>query len=218
VIPSGSALVYAGYIGGTSNDYGYGIAVDSASNAYVTGMALSLQASFPVMVGPDLTHNGILSADAFVAKVNPSGAALVYAGYIGGTSNDYGLGIAVDSTGNAYVTGRTISNEDTFPVAVGPDLSWNGSEDAFVAKVNPSGSCLVYSGYIGGSSSDYGFGIAVDSTGNAYVTGWAFSTEASFPETVGPDLSSNGGSDAFVAKISAYEEPCTRRRGQVVSD
>ena len=142
-----------------------------------------------------------------MAKVNSSGTALVYCGYIGGSSDDYGNGIAVDGSGNAYVTGDTDSTEATFPVTVGPDLTQNGFFDAFVAKVNSSGTALVYCGYIGGSYGDYGYGIAVDGSGNAYVTGYTYSTEATFPETVGPDLTHNGGSmDAFVAKVSYWED------------
>jgi hypothetical protein len=102
------------------------------------------------------------------------------------------------------VMGQTSSTEASFPVTVGPDLTFNGGDlDAFVAKVNASGTTLVYAGYIGGGSGDQGFGIAVDKKGNAYVTGSTSSTEASFPVKVGPDLTFNGGSfDAFVAKVS----------------
>ena len=206
-------LIYAGYIGGSSEDFGRGIAVDSTSHAYVAGFTLSSEATFPVTVGPDLTFNGgtegLFGGDAFVAKVNPLGTALIYAGYIGGAGGDFGSGIAVDSTGHAYVTGNTFSGEATFPVTVGPDLTFNGGSEAFVAKVNPSGSALVYAGYIGGRSVDIGVGIAVDSAGNAYVTGSTRSTEATFPVTVGPDLTFNdsgvlpGDSDAFVAKVNA---------------
>ena len=202
---SGTALVYCGYIGGSGFEGGNGIAVDSAGNAYVTGITLSTEASFPVTVGPDLTHNG--ETDAFVAKVNASGTALDYCGYIGGSSFEGGNGIAVDSTGNAYITGGTFSTEADFPVTVGPDLTYNdgfGDSDAFVAKVNAGGTTLVYCGYIGGSVRDSGHGIAVDSAGNAYVTGDTGSTEASFPVTVGPDLTYNGSFlDAFVAKVNA---------------
>ena len=210
VNPSGTALDYAGYIGGSGDDLGFGIAVDSTDHAYVTGFAGSSEATFPATVGPDLTFNGI--RDAFVAKVNSSGMALIYAGYIGGSGFDVGRGIAVDSTGHAYVTGFTASSEATFPVKGGPDLTYNGGsfllrQDAFVAKVNPSGTALDYAGYIGGSSDDIGLGIAVDSSGHAYVTGWTLSSEATFPVTVGPDLTHNGGpavqpSDAFVAKVN----------------
>ncbi|MGH8472876.1 MAG: SBBP repeat-containing protein, partial [Gammaproteobacteria bacterium] len=140
-------------------------------------------------------------------------AVFVYAGYIGGGDEDYGVGIAVDEKGNAYVTGQTASAEASFPVKGGPDLTWNGgghssgSGDAFVAKVNASGTALVYAGYIGGNDSDVGLGIAVDKKGNAYVTGFTASTEASFPVKRGPDLTFNGNGgidlDAFVAKVNA---------------
>jgi hypothetical protein len=141
-----------------------------------------------------------------VAKVNPAGTGLVYAGYIGGNSFDHGLGIAVDGVGNAYVTGSTGSTEATFPVTVGPDLTYNGSSpDAFVAKVNVAGTGLVYAGYIGGAGQDYSEGIAVDGAGNAYVTGYTNSTEATLPAVGGPDLTYNGGSwDAFVAKVGGF--------------
>ena len=197
-----AVLVYAGFIGGSGSDFGRGIAVDSSGNAYVTGYTTSTEATFPVTVGPDLTFNG--GTDAFVAKVNAAGTALLYAGYIGGSGDDVGNGIAVDSSGNAYVTGQTDSTEATFPVTVGPDLTYNGGiSDAFVAKVNAAGTALLYAGYIGGSGVDYGYGIAVDSSGNAYVTGYSESTQATFPVTIGPDLTQNGGADAFVAKVNA---------------
>jgi len=194
VNPSGTALVYAGFLGGSASDEGWGIAVDASGNAYVTGETGS--SDFPAVVGPDTSYNG--GGDAFVAKVNPAGTALVYAGFLGGSYGDEGLGIAVDSSGNAYVTGYTGSSD--FPAVVGPDLSFNGSEDAFVARVNPSGTALVYAGFLGGSYSDEGLGIAVDSSGNAYVTGYTGSSD--FPAVVGPDLSHNGNDDAFVTKVN----------------
>ncbi len=201
---AGTALVYCGYIGGSDDDEGYGIAVDGSGNAYVTGRALSTETSFPVTVGPDLTHNGG-GADAFVAKVNAAGTALAYCGYIGGDDDDVGSAVAVDGLGNAYVTGLAASTQTTFPVTVGPDLTYNsGLYDAFVAKVNTAGTALAYCGYIGGNDDDESYGIAVDGLGNAYVTGLTASTEATFPETVGPDLTYNGGfADAFVAKVNA---------------
>ena len=195
-------LVYCGYVGGSGWDEAEGIAVDVAGNAYVTGFTGSTLGSFPVTVGPDLTYND--AGDAFVAKVNASGTGLDYCGYIGGSGGDSGGGIAVDAAGNAYVTGATYSTEASFPVAVGPDLSYNGGDDAFVAKVNADGTALVYCGYIGGSEGDSVGGIAVDAVGNAYITGYTHSTEATFPVAVGPDLSYNGGDvDTFIAKVNA---------------
>jgi hypothetical protein len=201
-VNAAGALVYCGYIGGSGDDYGLGIAVDGSGNAYITGQTNSTEATFPVTVGPKLTFNG--GQDAFVAKVNAAGTALLYCGYIGGSGDDVGFAIAVDSSGNAYVTGRTSSTEATFPVTVGPGLTYNGGLfDAFAAKVNAAGTALLYCGYIGGSGADYGFAIAVDGSGNAYVTGRTNSNEATFPVTVGPGLTYKGGLyDAFVAKIT----------------
>jgi len=203
---NGTALVYCGYIGGSNNDEGNGIALDGSGNAYVTGRARSTEATFPEIGGPDLTHNGGIW-DAFVAKVNALGTALVYCGYIGGSDYDCGYGIAVDSSGKAYITGGTSSTEATFPVIGGPDLTYNGNDDAFVAKVNASGTALIYCGYVGGSGDDNGYGIAVDGSGKAYVTGETNSTQTTFPVIGGPDLTYNGGDyDAFVAKISIQKD------------
>jgi hypothetical protein len=199
-----AVLVYCGFIGGGASDRGHDIAVDTAGNAYVTGETESNETTFPVAAGPDLTYNGgIYRGDAFVAKVKADGTGLVYCGFIGGSGDDVALGVAVDTAGNAYVTGDTNSSEATFPVTVGPDLSYNGSGDAFVAKVKADGTGLVYAGYIGGSQGETGNSIAVDTVGNAYVTGWTESDEASFPVSIGPDLTHNGGNDAFVAKVKA---------------
>jgi hypothetical protein len=203
---AGTGLDYCGYIGGTDSDVATGIAVGGAGNAYVIGYTISTEASFPVAVGPDLVHNGFV--DAFVAKVNASGSALSYCGYIGGSQNDYGRAIALDSGGGAYVTGYTKSDEASFPVLLGPDLSYSGGTtfgDAFIAKVASGGASLDYCGYIGGSGDDAGFGIAVDPTFTATVTGYTNSTQASFPVTVGPDLTHNGGNDAFLAKVSSSD-------------
>jgi len=216
----GTGLVYAGYIGGSSYDYGTGIAVDSTGNAYVTGYTQSTEMTFPVGGGPDLTYNGGYY-DAFVAKVKADGTGLDYAGYIGGSGMDSGQGIAVDSTGNIYVTGQIDSTEATFPAVGGPDLTYNGSTDAFVAKVNATGTGLVYAGYIGGSGMDYGTGIAVDSMGNIYVTGATASNEATFPVRGGPDLTYNGGSlpygDAFIAKVGEVAPTTYSISGQVIT-
>jgi hypothetical protein len=197
-----AVLVYCGYIGSSGVDVGNGIAVDGSGCAYVTGYTNSNEATFPVTVGPDTSHNG--NDDAFVAKVNASGTGLDYCGYIGGSADDWGRGIAVDGSDCAYVTGRTYSDEATFPVFVGPYLTYNGSSDVFVAKVWGNGSGLDYCGYIGGSAVEWGGGIAVDGSDCAYVTGSTSSNQSTFPVLGGPDLSYNGGSyDAFVAKVSA---------------
>ena len=194
-------LLYCGFFGGPGSDYGYGITADSTGSAYITGYTYAPGSAFPTKVGPDLTYNGG-SMDAFVAKLTPDGTGYVYCGYIGGAGNDYGYGIAVDAFGCAYVAGYTSSAQDTFPVKVGPTLSFSGDYDAFVAKVNAKGTGLVYCGYIGGTGPDFGKGVAVDATGNAYVCGYTDSNEASFPVTVGPYLTYSGAYDAFVAKVA----------------
>jgi hypothetical protein len=208
VSSTGTGLIYCGYIGGDGTDIGNGIAVDGAGNAYVVGETESRPATFPVVLGPNLDFGG--GRDGFVAKVNASGTSLAYCGYIGGNADDNCSGIAVDGLGFAYVVGTT-GSPFNFQVKVGPDLTYNGGEsDAFVAKVNSSGTGIVYSGYIGGSARDKGCGIAVDASGNAYVAGSTTSTEATFPVTVGPDLTFNGPltsphPDAFVAKITSWD-------------
>jgi len=197
--PSGTALVYAGYLGGEDLDVGRAIAVDGDGNAYVTGETRS--ADFPAAAGPDATHNG--AVDAFVAKISPAGTALLYSGFVGGESNDAGRGIAVDADGRATITGETFSAETSFPVTVGPDLTANGSSDAFVGRLSPEGSRFLYLGYVGGVAADVGRGVALDAQGQAFLTGETFSAEDSFPVTGGPSLTAAGGGDAFVAKVSA---------------
>lgn len=212
---------YCGYIGGAGDDIGiFGrfatsghIAVDASGNAYISGMTESDETSFPNgngfaslpgLPGPDQTHNG--QSDAFVVKVKADGTGLVYAGYIGGRADDFGFGMAVDGAGNAYLTGNTKSSEATFPVIGGPDLTYNGGTDAFVAKVKADGTGLVYCGYIGGSKFDQGLGLALDSFGNVYVIGHTHSSEGTFPVIGGPDLTYNGlhsHGDAFVVKVKA---------------
>lgn len=207
----GDGLLYCGYIGGIGEDHGRDIAVDAAGNAYVVGSTRSSEATFPVKVGPDLTFNGG-TFDAFVARVSAAGTALDYCGYLGGSDNDTGHTVAVDPTGNAYVGGQTASDETSLPVVVGPDLTYNGGSvfagDVFVAKVAPMGRRLDYCGYIGGSNEDFCEDLAVDAQGHAYVVGWTWSTESTFPVRGGPDLTFNGGtafaSDAFVAKVDPH--------------
>ncbi|MGE5340215.1 MAG: SBBP repeat-containing protein [Candidatus Omnitrophota bacterium] len=195
-------IIYCGYIGGNSDDRGYGIAVDDSGCAYVAGITYSTS-EFPVQVGPDTTFNGGIS-DVFVAKVNADGSALVYCGYIGGSGYESESNIAVDASGCAYIVGGTDSSEGTFPVKSGPGLTYNGGQyDAFVAKINADGTGLVYCGYIGGTDYDSGASIAVDDSGYAYVVGTTVSTEATFPVKGGPCLKNKGNADSFVAKVNA---------------
>ncbi len=194
----GTALVYSTFLGGTSNDYGQGIAVDGSGNAYVSGYTAS--PTFPTTVGTyDESHNG--DTVLFVSKLNSDGTTLVYSTFLGGTGSDEGRAIAVDSSGNAYVTGRSISA--TFPTTVGAyDESHNGSIDVFVSKLNGDGTALVYSTFLGGTSSDYGTGIAVDSSGNVYITG--YTSSPTFPTTAGAyDESHDSLYDVFVSKLNS---------------
>jgi hypothetical protein len=201
----GSALEYCGYVGGSDGDHGNAIAVDGSGSAYVIGSTQSDHAEgFPLTAGPDSTFNGG-GRDAFVAKVRADGTGFGYSGYIGGSDWDEGWGIAVDSSGNAYVTGYTLSDEASFPVVLGPDLTHNGNEDAFVARVRAGGVSLDYCGYIGGASGDAGYDIAVDGAGNAYVCGYTTSSEASFPVVGGPFTYYLGSGDAFVAKVRPFD-------------
>lgn len=168
--PAGSALLYSTYLGGKGDEVGHGIAVDSSGDAYVTGETTS--ADFPTV--HSLQSNTNMDA-AFVAKLNPSGSALLYSTYLGGNqggSDNAGNGIAVDSSGAAYVTGQT--NATDFATTPGAFQRTSGGDyDAFVTKLNPAGSALIYSTYLGGSLRDFGNGIAVDSSGVAHVTGAA---------------------------------------------
>jgi len=150
--PDGSSLVYSTYLGGTGNDSGFGVAVDSAGNAYVTGSTDS----------PEFTTLG--GRDVFVAKLNAAGTERTYFTILGGSGDDAGFDIAIDSAGNAYVTGSTDSSNFTIanPLQANP----GGSQEAFLAKLDPAGSTLSYSTLLGGSQGDSGFAIVADSGGN----------------------------------------------------
>jgi hypothetical protein len=193
-------LIYSTYLGGSSGEVGFGIAVDSAFSAYATGVATST--NFPTT--PGVFQPALVDHDVYVTKFNVTGSALVYSTYLGGSSADVGLGIAVDSAGSAYVTGQTGSTD--FPTTGGAfQTTLVGHSDAFVTKFNATGSALVYSTYLGGSGAgqgDDGRGIAVDSAGGAYVTGFTNSND--FPTTPGAFQTTNaGGQDAFVTKLNA---------------
>ncbi|HLM00944.1 MAG TPA: DNRLRE domain-containing protein [Pyrinomonadaceae bacterium] len=221
--PAGTALIYSTYVGGSSNqtgngnDYGNSIAVDASGNAFIAGTTGST--NFPVSNARQTTYGGG-GSDAFVLKLNSTGSALLFSTYHGGSVEDFCNGIAVDTSGNAYLTGGT--NSQNFPVLNAYQSSLNGyfdynrniipSRDIFISKFNPTGS-LVYSTYLGGDlsytewqwrmvNSEHGNGIAVDSQGSAYVTG--VTNSKSFPminEVDGPGYDRN--TDAFVVKLNA---------------
>ena len=264
----GTKLIYSTYLGGTGTDIGTGIAVDSSGNVLVTGWTESKD--FPVANAYQNRYSSkTLAYNAFVTKLNAAGNALVFSTYLGGDTTDQANGIAVDSSGNAYITGGTDSSN--FPTTSGAiqgganpggkgfifltkmsgsgalvystflnagdldgiastaqgvavdgsgnayvtgytsrkDLilanalqsTYKGSQAAFVSKVNPSGSALVYATYLGGSGTDQANAIAADSSGNAYVTG--STTSADFPTVGATQAKSGGGLDAFVTKINS---------------
>jgi len=189
--PDGDALVYSTYLGGNEYDIGHDITVDAEGCAYVMGSTAS--DNFPTQNPLQGTH--AVHYDAFVAKLTAEGDALVYSTYLGGNAPDSGGGIALDSAGCAYITGSTSSTD--FPTQ-NPIYTYTGGDDAFVAKLTPTGDALVYSTYLGGSSLECGRSIAVDSVGCAYVTGY---TESSDFPTQNPIHTHAGGADVFVARI-----------------
>ena len=196
----GAALPYSTFLGGTASDIAFGIAVDIAGEAYVTGETSSRD--FPTTAEAfDTTSNG--SFDAFVTKIDRTGATLVYSTYLGGGNLDIALGIAVDGAGSAYVTGGSPSFD--FPITRGAfDTLNDGSFDAFVTKLDPTGAALQYSTFLGGTGEDSGRRIALDSSGNAYVTGYTYATD--FPTTPASfDPAQNGARDSFVSTINAHD-------------
>ncbi len=192
---SGSSLVYSTYLGGSYREWGYGIAVDASGAAYVTGETGSID--FPTE-NPYQTDQG--NYDAFVTKLSSSGNSLVYSTYLGGNGNDCSIGIAVNASGEVYVVGSTYSSD--FPTE-NPYQTDQLGRDVFVTKLNNSGNSLVYSTYLGGSSDDFSWAIALDATGSVYVTG---STESSDFPTENPYQTNQGGQDVFVTRF--FEPYC----------
>jgi hypothetical protein len=204
-------LRYSSFLGGSSFDEGLAIAVDRSLNAYVTGDTES--SDFPIVhqiTGACLPSCGTgKNDDVFVTKINAAGSALVYSSYIGGSASEAAYGVAVDSSGNAYVTGFTGSSDfpivHQIPGACLGSCGTGNNDDVFVAKINAAGSALVYSSYIGGSGYEFAQGIAVDSSGNAYVTGGTASSD--FPrvhQIAGaclPSCGTGSSEDVFVTKI-----------------
>jgi len=199
-LTSAGALSFSTYLGGSGNEHVGGIAVDSSQNVYVAGGTFST--NFPVKGAIESTNGG--GQDAFAAKLSTTGGGLVYSTYLGGSGGtmanpEQANAIAIDSSGNAYVTG--VTNSANFPITAGSyQTAFGGVQDAFVTKISPSGAAMVYSTYLGGSDFDWGSGIAVDSSANAYVTGYTLSSN--FPSLGGVQAGLDSMYDAFVSKFN----------------
>jgi hypothetical protein len=197
---AGSRLIYSTFLGGRDIDFGDGLAIDGAGNAYVSGGTLS--SNFPTTSGAfDRTRAG---SDAFVTKLNAAGSRLVYSTFVGGGAGEGAAAIAVDGANRPWVTGGTSSVN--FPTTTGGfDRSLDGPSDVFVTRLNATGSRLLFSTFLGGGRSENGRDLALDTAGNAYVTGTTFS--ANFPTTQSAfDRVFNGDpaifwGDSFVTKL-----------------
>jgi hypothetical protein len=194
---SGAFLNYSAYLGGSGIESGYSIAVDDFGNATVTGYTYST--NFPVTPSAwDKIGNG---RDAFVTKVFWSGDWLAYSTYLGGLGRETGYAVALDEAGNAYITGETRSPD--FPTtANGTDLIFNGTTDAFVAKLNRAGSDLLFSTYLGGDAADAGYSIVLDRSGDVYVAGDTSSPDFNVTNSTYDNTYNGGSSDAFVTKMN----------------
>ncbi len=198
--PSGSSLIYSTLLGGISAEIATNITVDASNAAYITGQTRSV--NFPTTPGvfqKAFTNIGD-SSDCFVAKINPSGTALLYSTFLGGSAQDISEGIAVDASGAAYIVGTTTSKN--FPTTSGASAKTiGGYQDVFVTKINAIGSELVYSTFLGGSFPENARDIKVDASGAAYIVGNTDSKD--FPTTQGALQPSSGGmQDAFIAKLN----------------
>ena len=197
-------LAFSTYLGGSAQDYPSAIALDASANVYLTGRTTS--SSFHTTSGVVQSTYGGGSADAFVSAIKTDGSAYIYSTFLGGSDTDIGNGIAVDAGANAYITGQTASASSNgsatpFPLKAALQPAFGGVYDAFVTKLNASGSALVYSTYLGGSQSDIGAHIALDGSDNAYVTGQTYSSD--FPVAHATQANFGGLYDAFVSSINA---------------
>lgn len=195
--PAGNQIQFSTYAGGTNEDYPRAIAIDDAGNSYICGHTRSN--NFPTLGGLDSDYNGG-SFDAFVLKLDATGQTLGYSSYLGGAADDQAFGIVVDDAGRAHVRGWTASSD--FPTANAYDASFNGGErDAFLARLNASGSALEYSTYIGGDDTDYGVGIVLDDMGRVCIAGVTRSSD--FPLVNPYDATLDGQQDLFVMKVDS---------------
>lgn len=194
-LDSAGRLMYATLLGGPNTDFGIAIAVDAAGRAHVAGTTWS--PTFPTTPGAyDTIQNG--GADAFVARVSPTGGTLEFSTFLGGATYDYSNSVDVDSGGNTYVIGLTDSADfPATPGVVGPSL--RGTYDGFLAKLDGTGTTLVYGTFLGGTWYDGGTSVAVDADGNAFALGWTIS--ADFPVTPGAYDTTLSGGGSFIAKV-----------------
>ena len=194
----GTNLIYSTFLGGALSDFGYAVALDPSNAVYVAGKTASTD--FPTTGTSYQKNYAGGDNDIFVAKFQPGKADVAYVTYIGSSGSDEGFALAVDSTGAAYITGDTDS--DRYPITNdASQIRRNGNREAILTKLNPQGNALVFSTYLGGSNNDIGYGIAVDTAGNAYLTGITSSTD--FPVTQGAFQTQAGGGgnpDAFFVK------------------
>lgn len=195
-------LSYSSYFGGTGNDEGRAIALDSSGNTYITGRTASTD--LPLASAYDGTQNG--SGDLFVTKLNAAGSALTYSTYIGGSGDELARSISVDASGNAYVSGYTLSAD--FPTVSPIQGALAGARDLVLLKLNAAGSALTYSTYYGGTLLDDPYSSTIDASGNFYVTGETRSTD--FPTASAYQGTHGGGTnDAFLLKINAAGSAAT---------
>ncbi|MFZ1289007.1 MAG: SBBP repeat-containing protein, partial [Melioribacteraceae bacterium] len=193
--PDGSSIVYSTFLGGSSLDIGYSIIIDNENNAYIAGYTSS--SNFPITNSAYQKYN-IGNLDLFITKLNSTGNHLIYSTYIGGSSADYCFAVTIDSVKNAYITGYTSSSD--FPTTIGAYQTDYLNWDAFVTKLNPDGSSIVYSTFLGGISTDISNSISLDTSNNVYITGYTFSSD--FPTTIGAYQTSFSGGDVFIAKVN----------------
>ena len=191
--PGGRSIAYSTYLGGSGDDGGARIALDSAGNTYVVGSTSS--PNFPTVNAFQATYG--TNVDAFVAKLNSAGSSLIYSTFLGGSGYDTAVGLAIDGTGSAYVSGYTSSTD--FPTFNPAEWANSGGGDAFVAKLTPAGNGVVYSTYLGGASIDLSYGVGVDALGDAFVGGVTGSTN--FPIASPVQGVNGGGSDAFLTEL-----------------
>jgi len=200
--PTGTTLVYATYLGGTNSDGGASIVVDAAGNSYVLGATSST--NFPTTPGVfQRTMRG--EGDLFLAKLNAQGSGLIFSTYLGGSGTETVGGLALDTMGNVYLSAGTHSPDFSITPGAAQPVFGGGYTDAVVAKLNSTGTSLVYSTFLGGSdesSNDRAQAVAIDGAGNAYVTGWTDALD--FPTTPGAVQPAGGyNGAAFITKLNA---------------